>query len=125
MNSRIKQIRKENKMTQSEFGERIGVKGNTITGYETGLRTPSDAVILAICREFNINKNWLMTGDGEMYVGVPDETAEIVSDLLEKSNPLYDIIKGIMKTYQKLDPKSQETLKNFAEELLEELKKGG
>ena len=55
MKNRIKQIRKENGMTQVEFGEKIGVKGNTVTNYETGLRNPTDAVILSICREFNIN----------------------------------------------------------------------
>lgn len=65
MKNRIKQIRKDHKLTQVEFGERIGVKGNTVTNYETGLRNPTDAVILAICREFGINKDWLLTGKGE------------------------------------------------------------
>jgi transcriptional regulator with XRE-family HTH domain len=45
MQERIKEIRKHYKLTQTEFGERIGVKGNTITGYETGIRTPSDTII--------------------------------------------------------------------------------
>ena len=57
MKDRIKQIRKENKLTQVEFGERIGVKGNTVTGYETGLRNPTDAVLHSICREFFITEN--------------------------------------------------------------------
>ncbi len=67
MKNRIKQIRKENKMTQVEFGEKIGVKGNTITNYENGLRNPTDAVVLSICREFDINEHWLRTGEGEMH----------------------------------------------------------
>lgn len=66
MKNRIKQIRKDSKLTQAEFGERIGVKGNTITNYENGLRNPTAAVILSICREFNINEEWLRTGKGEM-----------------------------------------------------------
>lgn len=65
MNERIKKIRKDNGMTQTEFGLRIGVKGNTITNYETGLRNPSDAIIKAICREFGINELWLRTGEGD------------------------------------------------------------
>lgn len=64
MRERIKEIRKMNGLTQTEFGARIGVKGNTITGYENGLRTPSDAVILSICREFDINEEWLRAGTG-------------------------------------------------------------
>ena len=55
MEQRIKTIRKSNNLTQTEFGKRIGVKGNTVTNYETGLRIPSEAVILAICREFDVS----------------------------------------------------------------------
>lgn len=68
MKDRIKQIRKQASLTQVEFGERIGVKGNTITNYENGLRNPTDAVILSICREFNVNETWLRTGKGEMFI---------------------------------------------------------
>lgn len=67
MQQRIKEIRKESGLTQAEFGERIGVKGNTVTGYETGIRSPSDAIIVSICREFGVNEEWLRTGSGEMF----------------------------------------------------------
>ena len=67
MNERIKELRKSLGLTQLEFGEQVGVKANTIGNYEIGLRTPSDAVIRAICREFNVNENWLRTGEGEMF----------------------------------------------------------
>ena len=64
---RIKQIRKELKLTQAEFGEKIGVKGNTVTGYESGIRSPSDAIVVSICREFGVNEVWLRTGEGEPF----------------------------------------------------------
>lgn len=67
MQDRIKKIRKAHGLTQTEFGSRIGVKGNTVTGYENGLRTPSDAIVLAICREFCVDEIWLRTGVGDMY----------------------------------------------------------
>lgn len=62
---RIKYIRKEQGLTQEEFGACIGVKGNTITGYEGGTRTPSDTVLNLICLNFRINQTWLRTGEGE------------------------------------------------------------
>lgn len=68
LKDRIKEVRKHFNLTQTDFGTKIGVKGNTITGYETGLRTPSDAVILSICREFNVSEEWLRTGKGEMLI---------------------------------------------------------
>ena len=67
MLNRIKELRKQLGLTQTEFGTRLGVKGNTVTGYETGIRTPSDAVITSICREFGVNELWLRQGVGEMF----------------------------------------------------------
>lgn len=64
MNERIRQLRKELKLTQTEFGNRLGIKQTTVAGYETGGRVPIDAVISLICREFNVNEEWLRTGKG-------------------------------------------------------------
>lgn len=83
MQERIKEIRKHYKLTQSEFGEIIGVKGNTITGYETGIRSPSDAVIVSICREFNVNDIWLRHGIGEPFVPLSRE--DRITDILSKA----------------------------------------
>ena len=88
MQERIKQIRKSHSLTQTEFGERIGVKGNTITGYETGIRTPSSAVIAAICREFGISETWLRTGEGQMHAARSrqEEIADMVNRALSGSD---------------------------------------
>lgn len=79
MNERIRQLRKDLKLTQTEFGNRLGIKQTTVAGYETGGRVPIDAVISLICREFNVNENWLRTGEGgneNMYVkATPYQTA--------------------------------------------------
>lgn len=68
MNNRIKQLRKALDLTQQEFAKRIGSVQNTITGYESGRRNPSNAVITSICREFGVSENWLRYGEGDMFV---------------------------------------------------------
>jgi len=65
---RLLQIRKEAGLKQDEFGKRIGVTRAAICNYETGKRSMSDTIILAVCREFGVNKEWLQTGDGDMYI---------------------------------------------------------
>lgn len=77
MNLRIKEIRKDNKMTQAEFGAKIGIKANTVTNYELGMRNPSDAIIFSICREFNVNENWLRYGTEPKYNKTPLDYSEI------------------------------------------------
>lgn len=127
MNERIKELRKSLDMNQTEFGNRIGVKQTTVAGYETGVRTPIDSVILSMCREFNVNEKWLRTGEGEMFLPVPeeDEVASYVAELLEPDNPFTDLIVQIMRTYSQLDSKSQEVLLEFSRKLKENIKKEG
>ena len=66
MNERIKKLRKALGLTQQEFAERLGIKRNTVANYETDRNTPIDAVISLICREFDVNEEWLRTGEGDM-----------------------------------------------------------
>ena len=123
MNQRLRELRKALNLNQTEFGNRIGVKQSTITGYETGNRIPLDSVIISICREFNVNENWLRSGDGEMFLPVEDEVGEIVSKLVDESNPFYDMILDIMHTFNNLDDKGQEIICNFTADLVDRMAK--
>ena len=126
INTRIKEIRKYFSLNQTEFGERIGIKQTSVAGYERGARIPIDAVIKSICREFNVNEDWLRTGNGEMFNPLPEdeEVAVYVSELLEdKDNPLYQLSVDIMVTYNQLSPQSQEALRDFSAKLRENMAK--
>lgn len=68
LKDRIKQIRKEAGLTQEKFAERLGLKRQTIATYETGRSEPMDTIIFSICREFNINENWLRYGTEPMKI---------------------------------------------------------
>lgn len=119
MKDRIKKIRKEYKLTQVEFGERIGVKGNTITNYENGLRTPTDAVILSICREFNINEDWLRTGTGEMRIPRSGKLSSYMSEIVTGDD---DFIRDLIEVYMELDKTSKDALKEIAKRMAKKQK---
>lgn len=121
INKRVRILRKDLGLTLEKFGERLGVTKVAISNIENGNRNVTEQMIKAICREFSISEDWLRTGDGDMYEPIEDETAVIVSELLEKSNPFYDIIKGIMKTYLELDEKSKKVLCDTSQRLLDNL----
>ena len=122
MQNRIKEVRKHLKLTQTEFGERIGVKGNTITGYETGLRSPSDAVITSICREFNVSEKWLRTGDGDMFVKMSRDE-ELTRFFGEVSFGNSDFKRRFISVLSRLDESEWELLEKMAQELAGETKK--
>lgn len=70
---RIKKLRRDLNMTQTEFANRIGSMQNTITRYETNNRNPSASVITLICKEFDVREEWLRTGEGEMFKPKPSD----------------------------------------------------
>lgn len=123
MNERIRELRKHLNLTLEEFGKKVGVTKAAIGRIEKGERSVTDQMFLSICREFNVNENWLRTGDGEMFSLEEDEEAAYVSELLyDTKNPLYDLIKSIMKTYSQSGEKEKEIIKNFAKNLHKNLK---
>lgn len=81
MNQRIKELRKSLNMTQDEFSSKIGLSRNFIAQIETGTKTPSDRTINDICREFNINEEWLRTGNGEMYKDIDMDFGDVCADI--------------------------------------------
>lgn len=68
MNERIKQLRKELNLSGTEFGESIGLKRAAISKIETGTTGVTEQVIKSICREFNVNEEWLRNGTGEIFI---------------------------------------------------------
>ena len=115
MEQRIKTIRKSNNLTQTEFGKRIGVKGNTVTNYETGLRIPSEAVILAICREFDVSERWLRTGEGVMLVerSADEKLAAFLGDVLSRGPE--DFRRRCLETLSRLKPEEWYVLEQMIE----------
>lgn len=65
----IKKLRKMLGLSQAEFGERLGVSRDVIGNIEYGRVTPKEVFLNHLCEVFNINKEWLLKGYGEPFVG--------------------------------------------------------
>ncbi|WP_418529335.1 helix-turn-helix domain-containing protein [Roseburia hominis] len=123
MNERIRNLRKYLGLTMEKFGEQLGVGKTAISNIENGNRNVTEQMCKSICREYNVNEVWLRTGTGEMFVVHKDETAAIISDLLESiNNKSYDFILDVLKVYQTLPSANQDVIKNFCQQLIKERK---
>ena len=109
MQNRIKAVRSYYKMTQTQFGSKLGVKGNTITSYETGTRVPSDSIIMSICREFGINRAWLETGEGEMLA----ETTSRTLDRIRERYGASDIFRAMLDVYATMTSAQQDAFEEY------------
>lgn len=82
MNTRIRDVRKQSSLSMKAFGDRIGISSPSVARLESGENNPSEQTIRAICSEFNVNRTWLETGEGEPYkqsVLIP-ELARVLSN---------------------------------------------
>lgn len=120
MKNRIRQIRKDVNMTQEKFAKRLGLKRQTIATYETGRSEPMDNVIVSICREFNINENWLRTGKGDKSKSLikNQEIATFAHEVMKLEDETFK--KRFLYALKKLDENDWENLEKIANKLLKE-----
>ena len=100
MNERIKKLRKTLGLTLEKFGERLGVKRNSVSQWENGINNVSDQVRKSICREFGVNEAWLLSGSGPMFI----QSSTFSLDEFVKSRGASDLELDIMKAYFDLEP---------------------
>ena len=67
MKDRIRLIRKDMNLNQTEFGAELGCTQAAITSYETGRVIPDKSIRMLICQKFNVDEHWLETGEGAPY----------------------------------------------------------
>ena len=79
ISERLYQIRKCKKLTQKEFGKRIGLKTTTVSGLERAYRDLNPRILKLLEIEYNVNSTWLLTGTGEMF-------KEVESNIVEKEH---------------------------------------
>ena len=74
MIQRIIKLREEEGLSQEKFAEKIGLSRNFINQVENGKKNFSDRTISDICEKFNIDENWLRTGEGNKEAPInPDD----------------------------------------------------
>lgn len=115
MKERIRKLRRSLDMTQQEFADKLGVKRNTVGQWECGINGITDQVAISICREFNVNENWLRTGEGDMFVERTrdEQLASFFEDL--QSDTTDPFKRQFILTLSALDDAEWEMLKNVVQ----------
>lgn len=116
MNERIKKLRRTLDLTQQEFADRLGIKRGGISNYEIGRNEPADSVVSLICREFNVNEEWLRNGIGEMFLPTDRnaDIARLTKQLLDEEsdsfkNRLISILSNLsVEEWQYLEKRAKE-----------------
>lgn len=120
MNERVKELRSTLNLSAEKFGGRIGVTRSAISKMELGVCKVSEQSIISICREFNVNEEWLRNGTGEMFntLSQDEELAYIVGQALPHAD---DYVKNTFIALGKLSkeftPDDWAVVKKFVDAL--------
>lgn len=107
---RIKYIREDLNMSQTKFGDSLGVSRDVVNNLERNrTKTTNDAILRLICKTHRVNYFWLTEGVGEPYTGIP----EIILDEAVEEYELDSIDKKLIEGYVKLNPEIREEIKKY------------
>lgn len=120
MNSRIKEVRTTFGKSQTDFAKALSISRSAICKIESGENTPSEQTIKLICREFNINEEWLTDGIGEMKKTTDRKLSGYLSEIATGDD---EFIQNLIEVYMELDKTSKEALKKIANKMADKQKK--
>ena len=113
---RLKELRKELKLSQDEFAKKLNIGRSSIANYESGAREPISSVIALICKTWNVNESWLRNGEGKMFVEVSrnDELQKLIENSLKDEDG--EIKRRFATAILKLDHKQIEACTKWIKE---------
>ena len=71
----LRKIRKELDISAQKMADKLGVSQGSIAQYESGKREPNYNFISRLNEIYNVNLNWFVSGQGEMFIGQHKETS--------------------------------------------------
>lgn len=111
---RVREVRNTLKLTLEKFGEKLGVTKVAISNIEKGNRNLTEQMAVSICREYNVNYDYLMNGEGEMFDTLP----QTILEELCKQYDLDGFDKILLEMYLEMTGTQREALKKKIREML-------
>ena len=111
---RLRELRKENKMSQEDLGKILGVTKVSVSGYENGTRVPSLDILHGILDVFGISADYLLgrelnvvcEGDNNLNVSLSTSDIEIIREIRSNSILFNNIANNPKRFFSSFDKKN-------------------
>ncbi len=120
MKDRLKTMRKALGLKQREVAERLGINVGQVGAWECGKERIPPARVYQLCKEYNVRREWLETGDGEMFE--PNDSKEkaqeeFVAEIFQRltADQQERILKALRKCVASQDQKTISPIVNVNE----------
>lgn len=120
INDRIRALREELGISQTAFGEPIGLSRDEVKNIEYKKTTPKEITIPIICKEYGVSETWLKDGTDPMYIKKDaDDDLEKIFDEIGVSDD--EIIKAIVKSYWQLSDSDKAAVRKMVDKMADKL----
>lgn len=109
INDRIKEVRMQSGLTQTEFGERCGLGRCVIANIELRRNTVTKLYIKLIADSFGVNEEWLVNGTGEMFAHTKED---YINQFVQNYNGS-KLLKKVIKAFIGLDSEERKAVLKF------------
>ena len=119
---RITKVIKDKAKTKTEFAEKLNISQSFVSRLASGEKEPSNRTIADICREFDVNEDWLRTGQGDPYVQLSrdEELAQFFGNVMKGEDP--DFRRRLLSVMSRLTTDEWALLEQMAWKLVDELR---
>lgn len=118
--NRIRTVRKTLGLNQTQFAEKIGISQRALSSIERETTNLTERNTREICRVFNVNEQWLRTGEGEMLVepSEDEQLAQFVGEILAGRPD--DLRRAFLVAMAQLDENGWNSLASFVRTIYKE-----
>ena len=113
VNDRINSLRKHLGLSQTAFGQALGVGIGVIKNIEYKFTEPKPEFLALVCKTYNVDPYWLETGDGEMFLEKDDLSAliDFAQDMFENRD--LDWIRRLCEYINTLTPEERAEVSRY------------
>ena len=116
MNERIKELRAAlGGISQREFGEALGIGKSAVCRIESGAVALTEANAIRICEKFNVRREWLLTGEGEIF---QPEKPSLVSEVAAQYH-LSNLETALLANYLALPEEDRRAIMKIASKVID------
>ena len=117
MEKRIQAARKAKGLTLKQLGDIIGISESAVSNIERGRNKPSGSTLILLCEKLGIDREWLETGEGEMFAPTTEqaETARMIESISDSP-----AMRSLLATWAQLSDHNKAVFEEYAAAYVEE-----
>lgn len=122
INERINYVVSQSKLTKTAFAKRVNISQAMVSMLCSGSTSPSDRTIADICREFGVDRNWLVDGIGDPFRPVDrnHQIASVLSSAISHNDTARD---RLIRAFTQLPDEMYGQAEKILEEIVANLQK--